>query len=368
MTGRKSIPPCLRAAAVLFLLACPVFAKPQGTATTQPVTRTVGTRPVKVTVTLDRDDVTIPAALTLKYTIDYERGVVVEIPKLDKTLGGFLAREVSRPPPTGDDFHMHQDWTLSLEPVLPGDVQIPSLDFAYSDTRDRADGSKADLHDKVTTPPLPVSVHQVLADIKGPESLWAPSNFRILVYILIAVGTLALAGLVLRWLRRRAATPRMARKAPPVPPHVWALAELDILMSEGLLERGKVQEFYYRINAIVRRYIEMRFNMMAGEQTTEEFIRDLARSPRLVEEHKNVLRRFVSACDPVKYARHQPDKSEIDWVQTTAREFIIQTAHMDPQTQLAATPHGGNGHPHVTVGAPSGRGPLEISQMEERRR
>lgn len=368
MTGRKSIPPSLRAAVVFFFLACPVFALPQNAATTRPVTRTVGAGPVKVTITLDRDDVTMPAALTLKYTIDYERGVVVELPKIGKTLGGFLATEVSRPPPTGDDFQLHQDWTLSLEPVLPGETQIPSLDFSYSDTRDRADGSKADLHDKVTTPPMPVHVHQVLADIKGPESLWAPSNFRILVYILIALGALALTGLVLRWLRRRAAAPRIASKAPPVPPHVWALAELDILLSEGLLERGKVQEFYYRINAIVRRYIEMRFNMMAGEQTTEEFIRDLARSARLVEEHKNVLRRFVSACDPVKYARHQPDKSEIDWVQMAAREFIIQTAHLEPQAQFAATPYGGNGHPHAAVGGPAGREPREISRLEERRR
>lgn len=349
---KKSNSLCLCASVVNLLLSCTALVQAREAPTTQPtpITRVIGGRPVQVTMHLDRDEVTIPESLTLTLTIQYERGVDVSLPKIEGTLGDFAVKELPRPPPTSDDFMKRQEWILVLEPVLPGDVEVPSLSFPYTDTRDRADGSKADIHETVTTPPITVKVRQVLADVKSPVSLWAPTNLRILVYLLIAVGAIVLVGLIARWLRRRAASPRAARKAPPVPAHVWALAELDILISEGLLERGRVQEFYYRINAIVRRYIEMRFDMMAGEQTSEEFIHELARSPRLVEGHKDVLRHFVIACDPVKYARHQPDKSEIDWVQTTAREFVIQTAHFDAAaSQSGLGPHDGNGR--VLVGS-----------------
>lgn len=338
--------------ACLALVITPHVAHSDEPATTQPspITRTIGGSPVRVTIQLDRDAVTIPDPLNLKLTIESERGVDVEMPQVEDTLGDFAVKEQSRPPSTSDDFLVNQEWTLTLEPVLPGEREVPSLSFPFHDTRERADGSKGDVHETVVTPPLPVRVQQILADVKGPESLWAPSNLRILVYILIATASVVLIGILARWWRRRAAAQPTAHKAPPVPPHVWALAELDILLSEGLLERGRVQEFYYRINAIVRRYIEMRFNMMAGEQTSEEFIRDLARSPRLVEGHKDVLRRFVSACDPVKYARHQPDKNEIAWVQTTAREFVIQTAHDEPAVPVGP-PSDGNGRAFVDMNA-----------------
>lgn len=136
---------------------------------------------------------------------------------------------------------------------------------------------------------------------------------------------MAAVALLSRWLSRGKSAPT-ARAAPRVPAHVWALAQLDMLAAEGLVERGKIQDFYYRINFIVRRYIELRFGLMAGEQTSEEFVRELQRAAILAPGHKDVLRQFVSACDPVKYAKHQPDASEIDWVQTTARQFVLQTA------------------------------------------
>jgi hypothetical protein len=108
-----------------------------------------------------------------------------------------------------------------------------------------------------------------------------------------------------------------------------------MLAAEGLIERGKVREFYYRINAIVRGYIERRWGLNAGEQTSEEFILALQRSDFLGDLHKTVLRRFVDACDPVKYARQEPAAQENEWVQTTAREFVVETAQTSEPAQEA---------------------------------
>jgi len=290
-----------------------------------PVSRTAENGPVKVTVEADRDAVIVPQPVEMTLTVESERGVSVTIPELKGVLGDFLVKSMVKVSSTSDDMHDRQSWIITLEPALSGDSSISSLTINYSDTRERADGSKGEMSGSVEIPAIEVRVIENLADVKDPASLPIPRAYTILFWILGVLGAMAAVALLSRWLSRRKSEPT-TRAAPRVPAHEWALAQLDMLAAEGLVERGKIQDFYYRINFIVRRYIELRFGLMAGEQTSEEFVRELQRSAILATEHKDVLRHFVSACDPVKYAKHQPDATEIDWVQTTARQFVLQTA------------------------------------------
>jgi hypothetical protein len=290
-----------------------------------PVSRTAENGPVNVTVEADRDAVIVPQPVELTLTIRSERGVSVTIPELKGVLGDFLVRSVAKVSSTSDDMHDRQLWAITLEPALSGDSSISSLTIAYSDTRERADGSQGEVSGSVETPAIEVRVIENLADVKDPASLPIPGAYTVLLWVLGVFGTMVAVALLSRWLSRRKSEPT-TQAAPRVPAHEWALAQLDMLAAEGLVERGKIQDFYYRINFIVRRYIELRFGLMAGEQTSEEFVRELQRAAILATGHKDVLRQFVSACDPVKYAKHQPDASEIDWVQTTARQFVLQTA------------------------------------------
>lgn len=290
-----------------------------------PVSRSAENGPVKVTVEADRDTVIVPQPVELTLTVESERGVNVTIPELKGVLGDFLVKSVAKLSSTSDDMHDRQSWLITLEPALSGDSSISSLTINYSDTRERADGSQGEMSGSVETPAIEVRVIENLADVKDPASLPIPGAYTILFWILGVLGAMAVVALLSRWLRRGPSAPT-ARSAPQVPAHEWALAQLDMLAAEGLVERGKIQDFYYRINFIVRRYIELRFGLMAGEQTSEEFVRELQRSAVLAPQHKDVLRQFVIACDPVKYAKHQPDTTEIDWVQTTARQFVLQTA------------------------------------------
>ena len=90
------------------------------------------------------------------------------------------------------------------------------------------------------------------------------------------------------------------------------------------------------MNGLVRRYIEMRFALMAAERTSEEFLRELQESAALRDAHKRLLRDFTGACDPVKYAALEPERKDIDWVLQSARSFIEQTAEAGDAGALSA--------------------------------
>jgi len=292
--------------------------------------------PVTATVRVERGAAVIPETLTVTLEVESERGVEIAEPSFGESLGDFGVKSVAASEATEDDMTRRQQWVVTLEPFVAGQSEVPPLTVAYLDRRERADGSAGDHSGEVRTPAIPVKVEERLADVKGPATIDVPTNLRLLLYVLLVVGALLLVALAARWMRRRFGAARPVKAEPAPLPHLWALAELDRLAAEELVGRGLVQEFYYRINYLLRRYIELRFGLMAGEQTSEEFVRELHRDFVLAPPHKEVLRRFVEACDPVKYALHRPGSDEIAWVQKTAREFIVETAARPEEMEAGA--------------------------------
>ena len=110
-----------------------------------------------------------------------------------------------------------------------------------------------------------------------------------------------------------------------VPAHVWARRELAALAAEGLIERGEIQPFHYRISYIVRGYIERRFRVAAPEMTTEEFLATTAGDGRFGADVSNELQQFLDACDMVKYARFEPGPDEPNRLMQSAIDFVDRT-------------------------------------------
>jgi hypothetical protein len=289
--------------------------------------RTAQRGPVKLKVRIDRAELTIPEELTLTVAVESEIGVEVSLPELGETMGAFGVAGFSEAEPVSDDLIIRRERTYTLESFAPGAQSVPAIAVAFADRREKADGSHTVYADEVTTEPIAVTVRPGLADVKGPVAVPMPGWQKLLTWVIGAIAAMVGIALLARWWRRRRRrAEEQLPKALRIVAHEWALAELDMLAAEDLIGRGLFQEFYYRINGLLRRYIELRYGLMAGEQTSEEFIRALQDAAFLEENHKQVLRRFVEACDPVKYARHRPEPDEIDWVQTSARDFVLETA------------------------------------------
>lgn len=271
------------------------------------------------TVRADRGKVRVAEALRLTLEVRAPADAEVELPRVPELLKDFVVRKEGGVEVGGADGARTWRQTFELDSSLSGQKQIPAMTFVC--------GGK-----EVTTAPLAVEVVSAMegdsasdpsrfADIEGPVAI--PKPWRWTAAYVAGPVVLALAGLVWLLLRHKAAR---AVAAPPPPPHVWALRQLDALVGERLVQRGLVHEFYYRLSGIVRTYIELRFGLMAPERTTEEFLVEVRRGDALRFGHQELLGEFLTACDLVKYARHEPPGAEIDASVEAARRFVRETA------------------------------------------
>ncbi|MBR4517836.1 MAG: hypothetical protein IKO65_02420 [Victivallales bacterium] len=117
---------------------------------------------------------------------------------------------------------------------------------------------------------------------------------------------------------------------PPLTPYEIAQRDLEALLAEKLPEAGEYKRFYERISGILREYLENRFDVKAPRLTTEEFLQLLTTTPELVREHRDLLQKFLSACDLVKFAGEVPDSPEIAQITTACRTFLDTTQPPPP--------------------------------------
>jgi len=148
----------------------------------------------------------------------------------------------------------------------------------------------------------------------GPDWRWW-------VWGLVALGVAAAVLLAWRWWRRRRKADGAPDSAPAISPQEEALVELDRLASDP---RTDGKRFYFRLSAVVRRYVERRFNLPAEEMTLEELLPGVERLPvdrALRERFKALCRR----CEPIKFA-DAPARQ--DWMTQDlafATEFVKRT-------------------------------------------
>lgn len=307
-----------------------------------PVTRTAERGPVTLTVTCDKDQITIAERLGLTIAVEAADGVDVTLPQFGQQLSEFQIRNFEDRSAVPADGKRRWEQHYDLDIFLSGDYTIPAITVSFVDPRpaDR-DASAEPIRGELSSEPIPVKVTSLLAgqfdptkfrDIKGPVPLPAARTW---VWLWWAGGGLLVvaAVVVIVWLIRRWRRPG---RVPAVPPHEWAFDQLRALIDAQLVEQGQVQEFYYRLSEIVRVYIELRFGLMAPERTTEEFLLEAHASRALSAEHKSRLSAFLQACDLVKFARYAPATEEVEQVFGAARDFIEQTAVPAERERLEA--------------------------------
>jgi len=136
-----------------------------------------------------------------------------------------------------------------------------------------------------------------------------------------------LALLVLGWrLWRRHRRPETVLPAPPVAPDAAAYDALDALAAENGLAP---KQFYFRLSAILRCYIEARYEFPAAEMTTEELLPQVAHLP-LEAPLAGGLTDFCRFADPVKFADGAAGQERLAHDLAFARDFVRQTTVVPP--------------------------------------
>ena len=303
------------------------------------IVKTAEHGPVKVTIMVDRREITLDERFQLTVEVVAPRGIDVEMPRIGSLMTEFAIRDYRED--HAEPAAMGRRWRREyrLDAFLVGEYTIPEMTVTYVDRRmDQEDPAEVTL----TVDGFTVAVKSLMEgqpgpiafrDIKGPVPL--PPD-RAGAWGWWASGGLAgMAGLILvavRVLRRHYRETSEVVMAPGE----WALRQLQDLIGQRLIERGFVREFYFRLSMIVRQYIAGRFGLHAAERTTEEFMLEARGNLNLPVEHRGTVGGFLEACDRVKFALHLPQTEEISGALEIARDLVDQPAEENGRGVTAA--------------------------------
>jgi hypothetical protein len=152
-----------------------------------------------------------------------------------------------------------------------------------------------------------------------------------LTWLYWVAGALALLALVYLgwrlWLRRKKVPP--AAPAPsPIAPDAEAYQALDALAAD---DATNPKQFYFRLSAIIRRYVERRYAIPAAEMTTEELIPRVDRLP-LAPDLAQPFKALCRAADPIKFAGAAAPPDRIPRDLSFARDFVRRTTSGEKST------------------------------------
>jgi hypothetical protein len=311
--------------AILCAAAC---SKPAAEADSKPARRAEDREPVIVEAGVERATVDIGDKVVYRVTVKADPAYEVDLPPVLEQFANWIIFDAGswKSQPDVGTKKVHEIST-TLDPGLGPVLSIPPTTIKYR--RKGETGWR-----EIATAPVTVEVTSVAekpGDFREPLEHFdlPPAKAKVdavsRAWIWWTAGAAALAAGVLAILFTRR---RKLQAVAALAPHEVAQRELAHLATLGLLDRGELKEFYFRLTMILRRYIEARFAIMAPERTTEEFLVDMRKSRELTEAHRATLAAFLAAADMVKYARHTPAKSDGEAALRIAEQFIMTTLSM----------------------------------------
>ena len=168
---------------------------------------------------------------------------------------------------------------------------------------------------------------QDIRDIRGPKHvlpgwLWPA--------VLAGGAVLALGAYgIWRWRRRR-------QRA--VPPSAFEIALQRLEEIRALMSPARAAEISVTVSAIVRSYIEQRFDVIATRRTTEEFLNDLLESSHTsLASHRALLGKFLHLCDFVKFGGLSLTVQNMESLHQSARTFVLATARPEEVSEIGET-------------------------------
>jgi hypothetical protein len=264
--------------------------------------------PITVEAKLDSTSIVVGDQANLNILIIKPKNEHVQLPLFKDTLvAGVEIIAISKIDTIKKNDAEHLHFTITITSFEPGNYLLPALVFAGADA-------------SYTTPLEPFVVRQfqlqaddedVLSDIK--PILYIPFSWKTLfswiAFILIIISLLAGIVYVFMTYVLKKKIPIIEKKEIIVPPHIFAIQQLDKIKEEKLWQQGKIKEFYSSITDVVRIYIENRFGIPAPEMTTEELMKIIATTPETANV-KDTINDLLYVSDMVKFAKFKPDEND----------------------------------------------------------
>jgi hypothetical protein len=177
---------------------------------------------------------------------------------------------------------------------------------------------------ELTWKPIPVRVTSEVARVDLAELRPAPPPEELppvppwyRPFLIAGLGLVSFSLLLVGWRRRR----RRRRPEASITPEQWALQELHRIEEQEPAEDA-AERFHTLVSDVVRRYLELRFDLPASRRTTAEFLTEMRQAPALSAEQQAILRRFLERCDLAKFAPVRLSPAECREASAMARGFV----------------------------------------------
>ncbi len=286
------------------------------------------TQPSRVEAIPDRDTIRIGEQTIIQLRASVNTGFFCIMP----TLGDTLTSAIEVIEQSETDSIQKKDIRdyirqLTITSFDTGAHTIPAFKFIIYDslTRDTLQSQPVSFY----VQDVAVDTAQAPKDIKPVTIIPAPilpGNYKWMWWLLLLVPVTALVWYLLYRRKQPRQTP--VPSAPVIPAHIVALEALQKLDSEKLWQKNQHKAYHSTLTDIVRRYIEVRFNIPALEQTSGAILAMLKYSPAGTDKqlYEN-LGQLLRLADAVKFAKYIPLAPENEQSMNSARQFIERTSH-----------------------------------------
>ena len=295
-----------------------------------------GSGPVRLVLRLEKTEIKLSDRIVCEQELLIEPGFLAEFPEyLAEDFEGLAVVDIDyldgAPPAVGDEIdektravassRQRYRKRLTLEPNRSGDLAIAPLAVYFLEV----DGETREHHFFSEETPVKVAGLGDLSDLSIREDhdiFEAPPLLiedRRLFWATAGLGVLAIITATCLLLRRRG-----PHVTPPPPAHEIAYAALRRLVARNFVDSGEIELFFVHLSAILREYVENRFDVHAPERTTEEFLVEASRAEALAR-HRERLGEFLGICDQVKFALFQPATGVVQDSFDVVKQFIEET-------------------------------------------
>ncbi len=307
-------------------------------------TNTLG--PVTVTVSLVPARPKIGDEVVLTLEVGAEDDVEVLMPEFGESLQGYSVTQFVPQREIRADGSSLERQTYTLQPDRSGPQAIPPILVEFVDHRPGQSATPDDFDAyEISTDRIDFEVQSVVPrgaalELRPPSDKLALAPDRTsrtwLLAGLAILGVLAAIIGVLAWRQRR----HQVRRANA---YEIARSRLDRLLSGQQAQESalSIELFFVEISAIIRQYLEHRFDLSAPDLTTDEFLQVAARESDLSNEHQSLLSEFLKQADVVKFAGVRATAEDMRHSTDLAMRFLEDTRAAAPDIEVEGDDAGG---------------------------
>jgi len=176
---------------------------------------------------------------------------------------------------------------------------------------------------------------QSIFDIKkvySPPFDWAAFFRMILLIALILIVLAAIVFVVWKYVLKKP-IPFIEKGAVALSPHQKAIRDLDHISAQKLWQHGREKEYYTRLTAVIREYMEARFNISALEMTSADILEEARMIQTEYSAAYDSLEKLLQVSDLVKFAKWHPVAEENELSLNICYLFVNQTKVDDTVTE-----------------------------------